>query len=341
MATFFSPDTVPSSEATKMSIGECYNLLESGELDVPGYQRCYVWPPKQQQAYLESLSKCLPLFGPVINIDTDSGKQWIMDGQNRLLTIFKFMNDEITFENESGEIVKYSELPDNVQRKIKNTKISYTETRDWSQEQCQEFFTVIQEGVKLKDGELIHAKPDSPFTRQIVSIFTNFQLLFKNSPECGGMGLTPSMIMRFGHYEIIGTIIHMTRTDEYPLRPGKTAKKELELWNDENSPPRPQRETCIEKVNDCLSRYSEIINNVPRLKIRKDKLTLPGHLRLLYFIYKSGLYRSTLTDTEYTKIENMLNRVLNKANPEYKQIILWGTGEVEEIYDLYLSIFNE
>jgi len=65
------------------------------------------------------------------------------------------------------------------------------------------------------------------------------------------------------------------------------------------------------------------------------------HLRLLYFIYKSGLYGSTLTDTEYTKIENMLNRVLNKENPEYEQIILWGTGEVEEIYDLYLSIFNE
>jgi uncharacterized protein with ParB-like and HNH nuclease domain len=42
----------PSSEATKMCIGECYNLIGSGELSVPGYQREYVWSKKQQQSYL-------------------------------------------------------------------------------------------------------------------------------------------------------------------------------------------------------------------------------------------------------------------------------------------------
>ena len=37
-------------------------------------------------------------FGPVINNDSVSGEQNIMDGQNRLYTVNKFMKDEITFE---------------------------------------------------------------------------------------------------------------------------------------------------------------------------------------------------------------------------------------------------
>ena len=47
---------------------------------------------------------------------------------------FKFLNDEIKYKG-----VSFSELPDNEQRRIKNMKTSYTETRDWSREQCQDF----------------------------------------------------------------------------------------------------------------------------------------------------------------------------------------------------------
>ena len=338
MATFFSTDMSPSSEATKMSIGECYNLIGTGELSVPGYQREYVWSKKQQQSYLESLSKGLPLFGPVINIDDESGQQWIMDGQNRLMTIFKFMNDEITFENEYEEWVKYSELPTSTQRQFKNIKISYTETRDWTKGQCQEFFTIIQEGVPLKNGELIHAKPDSPFTLQIVTILTEFPDLFTNKPKDGGMGLTDVMVKRYGHYEIIGTIIHMIRTGVYPGRPGKTSLKEFNQWVNDDQPTRSQREICIAESIECLSKYAEIIMKVPRLKLGVKVIS---HLRLLYFIYKTGYYRNTWTDTEYTKIENLLNRVENKANPEYDMIVKFGTLDAVKIYDLYVTIYTE
>jgi len=54
------------------------------ELRVPNYQREYVWSKKQQERYLESLSRNMPIFGAVINIDTRTGIQWIMDGQKRI-----------------------------------------------------------------------------------------------------------------------------------------------------------------------------------------------------------------------------------------------------------------
>ena len=341
MSTFFASEMSPNSEASKMSIGEMYNRINEGELSVPDYQRKYVWTPKQQQAYLESISEGLPLFGPVINI-SDSGEQLIMDGQNRLYTIFKFMNDEITFENESGEIIKFSEMTPSSQRKFKNMKISYTETHNWTREQCQDFFMVIQEGTPLKNGELIHAKPESSFTQEIVTIYEKFKSLFNNSPENIGMSFSPSMIKRYGHYEIIGTLIRMTRTGEYPGRPGKTALKEFKIWNKNNdTPTQSDRNECIDRTIMCLEKYSKIIENVPRLQVKKGKLNISGHLRLLYFIYKSNIYLKNLTEEDYSKIEKILNRVLNKSNPEYDKIVLWGTTDVEEIYKLYLEIYNE
>jgi len=334
---FFTQESLPNSETTKMSLGECYNRIKDNELKVPDYQRGYVWSKRQQQGYLESLAQNLPLFGPVINIETDTGDQWIMDGQNRIMTIYKFMNDEITFTDETDETIRYSELPDSEKRKVKNTKISYTETRDWTKSQCQEFFTTIQEGVKLKDGELIHAKPDNPLTREIAHIYSYFGSMFTDKAVSGGLGLSKSMIHRYGHYEIIGTIMHMIRTSEYPVRPGKTALKEFNIWSDPHTPTPSQRDTCVIETKECLHKYSQIIHNVARLKegVKKEE-----HLRLMYFIYKSMIFREVMTDEIYSKIDNLLNRVLNKNNPEYNQIVLWGTGGVENIYDLYCEIYN-
>ena len=70
--SFFVDEPHPNSETTKMSLSEIFNRMsgDDPELRVPDYQREYVWSKKQQEGYLESLSKNMPLFGPVVNIDT-------------------------------------------------------------------------------------------------------------------------------------------------------------------------------------------------------------------------------------------------------------------------------
>ena len=331
--SFFIDAPHPSSEATKMSLGQLSTLMSGPdpELRVPDYQREYVWTKKQQDRYLESLSKNMPIFGPVINIDTRTSLQWIMDGQNRIETIRRFLNDEIKYNG-----ISFSELPDNEQRKIKNMKMSYTETRDWSREQCQDFFMRIQEGVKLKDGELIHARSDNELTKGIVHILEHFEDLFTEKPKHGGLGFTSGYLHRYGHYEIIGTIIHMIRTYEYHVRPGKTALAECCVWDDENTPTVSQRETAIVETKELLNKYSQIVTNVARLKVGVKK---EEHLRLMYFIYKKGLWKEEMNEDIYNRIDALLNRVLNKDNPEYDQITLFGTGGVEQIYELYSSIY--
>ena len=46
-----------------------------------------------------------------------------------------------------------------------------------------------------------------------------------------------------------------------------------------------------------------------------------------------------MNETIYNRIDTLLNRVLNKDNPEYDQITLLGTGGVEKIYELYSNIY--
>ena len=328
---FFTEDPHPNSEATKMSLGQLFNLMLCCDLQSPDYQRNIVWSKKDQERYLESLSKNMPLFGPVINIDTRTGIQEIMDGQNRIETIRKFLNDEIKYKG-----ISFSELPDNEKRRIKNMKMSYIETKDWSRDQCQDFFRRIQGGEKLKKGELIHALPDNELTKAIVHILGYFEDFFKNKPKNGGLGFTPGYIHRYGHYEIMGTLIHMVRTHEYPLRPGNTALEECDVWDDENTPTRSQRETAIVETKGLLHKYSQIVTNVARLKqgVKKEE-----HLRLMYFIYKKGLWTEEMNEEIYNRIDALLNRVLNKDNPEYDQITLLGTGDVSKIYELYDAIY--
>jgi hypothetical protein len=340
---FFSSDPCGSNNATTMSIGQLKHLLDEKELLVPSYQREYVWTKKQQQGYLQTLSQGAPLFGPIINVDQNNGKQYIMDGRNRLFTIYYFLNDKVTFENEEGDTIVYSNLAPSEQRKLNNTKISYIETSYWTKEDCQEFFMNIQSGEKLKNGELIHAKPDNPLTIEIQHIYPYFEALFTNKCSDGGIGLSKACIKRYGHYEIIGTLIHMVRTSKYPVRPGKTALQEFKDWGNENPefslllPSEWTRDTCVTETKSLLHKYSNILQSVPR---SRTGMKLTNHLRLLHFIYKSGIYRFYLNEEIYSKIENLLTRVMNKDSEEYNKIVKLGTGGVDNIYDKYLEIYN-
>jgi len=354
--SFFVDEPHPHSEITKMSLGQMINMMsgDDPELRVSDYQRGHVWSwrqqknmpllgpvwsGRQQEGYLESLSKNMPLFGPVINLDTSTGIQWIMDGRIRIETIRRFLSGEIKYKS-----ISFSELPDNEKRRIKNMKMSYTETRDWSREQCRDYFNfmriqVLRAGEKLKDGELIHARTDNELTKSIQHILIYFEDFITKKANNGGLGFTPGYIYRFGHYEFIGTLIHMIRTNEYPLRPGKTALKEFLLWDDyANTPSRSQRETATAETKELLRKYSQITNNVARLK---QGVQIEDHLRLMYFIYKSGIWREEMNENIYNRIDALLNRVLNRDNPLFGEIITLSGYNEEGIYDKYVEVYNQ
>lgn len=82
-----------SSDNLSMSIGEMLNLYKEGELDIhPEFQRVFRWNIEQKSRLIESLLLGIPL--PSIYVATNHKGVWeVIDGVQRLSTIFEFMGD--------------------------------------------------------------------------------------------------------------------------------------------------------------------------------------------------------------------------------------------------------
>ena len=95
-----------------MSIGELANLYQDGDLKInPIYQRMFRWDITQQSALIESILLNIPI-PPIYVYQNEKGKWNLIDGQQRLSTIFKFMGilKKESEEDESHELVKSEPL---------------------------------------------------------------------------------------------------------------------------------------------------------------------------------------------------------------------------------------
>lgn len=79
-------------ENLSMSVGEINSMYRDSELILrPEYQRLLKWTPKQKTLFIESLLLGLPTPSVFVSVD-DNGKWEIVDGLQRLSTIFDFID---------------------------------------------------------------------------------------------------------------------------------------------------------------------------------------------------------------------------------------------------------
>jgi Protein of unknown function DUF262 len=95
-----------------MSFGELMNMYEDGDLFItPEYQRIFRWSEFQQTRFLESVILGIPI-PPIFVAEDAKGKWEVVDGLQRLSTIFSFfgMLDSVPDKNDlvltEGEMVK-------------------------------------------------------------------------------------------------------------------------------------------------------------------------------------------------------------------------------------------
>lgn len=95
-----------------MSFGEIMSLYEDGELFItPEYQRIFRWSPFQQTRFIESVIVGIPI-PPIFVAEDGKGKWEVVDGLQRLSTIFAFFGllDTVPDKNNSiltqGEMIK-------------------------------------------------------------------------------------------------------------------------------------------------------------------------------------------------------------------------------------------
>lgn len=94
----------------RMSVGELMSLYESDEINLsPAYQRLFRWSDQQQSDFIESILLGYPI-PPIFVYQDEDGKWDVVDGVQRLSTIYRFTHllepDRPAFELISGRILK-------------------------------------------------------------------------------------------------------------------------------------------------------------------------------------------------------------------------------------------
>jgi len=161
--------------------GFVFNELEgkglfglSGKLTIqPEYQRNFIYSEnKMEAAVIVSLLKGYPL-GLLYFNQLEDGQLEVLDGQQRITSIGRFLTGKFHIVDDSGREQYFSGLPEDQQKKIHNSNLlAYvcegpeTEIKDW-------FRTINIAGVKLKEQEILNAVFSGPFVTEGKRVFSN------------------------------------------------------------------------------------------------------------------------------------------------------------------------
>src|SRR5438045_3176079 len=112
---------------TEYSVELLSGKMRNGDFVIPAYQREDTWEPPRKSRFIESLLMGLPIPFLFFWESPETGKLEIVDGSQRLRTIQQFVLGDLTLgpldELDELEGLKFRDLPESRQRKIKNRSI--------------------------------------------------------------------------------------------------------------------------------------------------------------------------------------------------------------------------
>lgn len=163
--------------------GFVYNELEgrglfglSGKLTIqPEYQRNYIYADGNRDvAVIESLLKGYPLGLIYFNKVSDN-KFEVLDGQQRITSFGRFVNNKFAIKDENGMQQIFSGIAADKQAKILQTKLLIYECEGTESKIKEWFKTINIAGVPLNNQELLNAVYSGPFVTLGKEEFSNSQ----------------------------------------------------------------------------------------------------------------------------------------------------------------------
>lgn len=163
--------------------GFVYNELEgrglfglSGRLTIqPEYQRSYIYADgKRDVAVMHSILKAYPL-GLLYFNKTADGKLEVLDGQQRITSIGRFVKNNFAISDHNGLQQIFDSLPLDIKNKILDTKLLVYECEGTESEIKEWFKTINIVGVPLNDQELLNAVYSGKFVTLAKAEFSNSQ----------------------------------------------------------------------------------------------------------------------------------------------------------------------
>ena len=165
--------------------GFVYNELEgkglfglSGKLTIqPEYQRNYIYASdggKKEMAVIESVLKGYPIGLIYFNKVSDNNLE-VLDGQQRITSLGRFVNDKFAIKDENGMPQNFSGMAKDKKIKIWETKLLIYECEGTESEIKEWFKTINIAGVPLNNQELLNAVYSGPFVTLGKEEFSNSQ----------------------------------------------------------------------------------------------------------------------------------------------------------------------
>jgi len=163
--------------------GFVYNELEgkglfglSGKLTIqPEYQRNYIYAEGNKDvAVIDSILKGYPI-GLIYFVKVSKDKFEVLDGQQRITSIGRFVTDKFAIKDENGMEQYFSGIATDKQKKILATTLLIYESEGEESEIKEWFKTINIAGIPLNDQELLNAVYSGPFVTLAKKEFSNTQ----------------------------------------------------------------------------------------------------------------------------------------------------------------------
>lgn len=160
--------------------GFVYNELEgkglfglNGRLTIqPEYQRNYIYADgRKDAAVIDSILKGYPI-GLIYFVKTPEGRLEILDGQQRITSIGRFVTAKFAIEI-NGRFQYLDSLPKDVAQNFLQTKLTVYECEGTETEIKEWFKTINIAGVPLNEQELLNAIYSGPFVTKAKEYFSN------------------------------------------------------------------------------------------------------------------------------------------------------------------------
>ncbi len=163
--------------------GFVYNELEgkglfglSGKLVIqPEYQRNYLYAEQRmEEAVIQSVLKGYPL-GLIYFNKVGADKYEVLDGQQRITSLGRFITGKFPLIDENGLPHYYSAMPDDKIKKINETPLTIYICEGEESEIKEWFKTINIAGIPLNHQEISNAVYSGPFVTLAKSEFSNSQ----------------------------------------------------------------------------------------------------------------------------------------------------------------------
>lgn len=230
----------------------------SGQLNIrPAYQREFVYKDEQRDKVIDTLRKGYPLnvMYWVRNPDADAPEDdarasyEVLDGQQRTLSICKFVNGEFSI-GDKGAPLYFHTLPQDKQDQVLDYQLTVYVCEGPESEKLDWFRTINIAGEKLTEQELLNVTYTGPWLTSAKTYFSK--------PNCPAYGLASGYLtgspIRQEYLETALAWISEGNPGVY-MAAHKTDRTAIELWNYFTS--------VIQWVQATFPRYEKPMKHVP------------------------------------------------------------------------------